>query len=346
MPFQASNILDLLVLVVWSCLDNPSWKKSGFRHALQSKAFLVGLLAPAGLVLCPGLFDVVQDTGPPPLSWFEALDPSTPIGLWGVYAVVLRKDGCRPIIYIGSGTAARGGVRARFSCYDNLSVLPQHVLKALQDGYEISHRGLLVSCPIPSAARIPLLRTALIALEAAFSCIFSTMHNPDKHYGFYDLYPWPRSTHKFEYDGACSHNPLLESASANILLTPEQLESIAAAVKEKKRLDDIEYGRNQRANPTDEFRARQTRNNEKHRPNTKAMQQQAVATKQYYCPPCKVACRDASEFRRHKSSPRHEKKTVMGDDDYHCDLCNISFKYKSDYTRHCQSKNHKKNSST
>jgi hypothetical protein len=106
------------------------------------------------------------------------------------------------------------------------------------------------------------------------------MQNPDKHYGFYDLYPWPRSTHTFEYDGACSHSPFLESPPTDILLTDEQREEIAAAIKEKNRVYQQEYGRNLRTNPTDEYLALRKSNNEKQRPNTKANQLRAVATKQ------------------------------------------------------------------
>ena len=232
------------------------------------------------------------------------------------------------------------------SDYDKRNTLPQYVLEAIQDGYDIIHKALLVYCPIPPAAQIPSLRTAIVAVEAALSCIFSAMRNPDKDYGFGDLYSWPRSSYSFEYDGLCGHNALLDPVSGDVDYIPEQLEAIAADKQKKERLYFQEYGRKLRANPTEEYRAGQNRNNKIQKPATKARQQSAVANKQYYCSTCKVSCRDNASLVLHNATKRQQKKTVIGDDDFHCDFCDISFTYKSNFTRHLASKGHIQKSST
>jgi hypothetical protein len=97
----------------------------------------------------------------------NALPPNRPTLRWGVYAVVLEKAGCRPILYIGSGTNSSFGVGARFQHYDEGGHLPQYVSKALFDGFEITHKGLLCWIPMPIPAAVPSWRLLVCALEAS-----------------------------------------------------------------------------------------------------------------------------------------------------------------------------------
>ena len=64
----------------------------------------------------------------------KSLPPNRPTLRWGVYAVVLEKPNCRPILYVGSGTNSSFEVAARFQHYDEREHLPQYVAKALFDG--------------------------------------------------------------------------------------------------------------------------------------------------------------------------------------------------------------------
>lgn len=280
MPFLGLDLLEIFTLVIWNCLDNSSWKVSTFELVLKSRVFTLSLLAAAGLNVCPGLLEVIQHPTPPSITWFESLPSLIPASVWGIYALVLRKDGCLPCLYFGSGTNYSQGVRARISNYNTNTLIPRYVRKALDDGYTITHRCLLVWCPTPSAGQVPIIRHVFVALEAALTCIFSAFKNPEKDYGFTGLFPWPRSDYDFDYQGLCSHSPFLEDVPGDLDLSPEQLEKIAAAVKEKNRQYQIEYQKNLRANPTPQYKATQQRNNEKQRPTTKARQVEAVATKQ------------------------------------------------------------------
>ena len=91
------------------------------------------------------------------------------------------------------------------SSYDYGTTLPQHLHTALNDGYTIVHKALLLSSPVPPAANVPTFRTAYLAVEAAMTCIFG---NRNKSYGSGDLCPWSQDL--FEWNGLCSHSPLIE----------------------------------------------------------------------------------------------------------------------------------------
>ena len=216
--------------------------------------------------------------------------------------------------------------------------MPEYVGNALREGYKIVHKALLLSCPIPTASQIPTLRITILAVEGVMTCIMSAFRNREISYGFPDLCPWSQDL--FGWAGLCSHSPLLEGMDGMLDLKPEELEAIAAMTEEHERQYDKTYQRNLRVNPTEEYRERQRRNNEKQRPALQVIHANRIANKTFYCDVCKVSCRDKASLLKHNNTPRHNKKATMGDDDYHCDLCDISFKYKSDFTRHTTSKGH------
>lgn len=215
----------------------------------------------------------------------------------------------------------------------------QRVKTATRAGYKITHVASLAHAPIPAPGHIPVCRTVVIALEAAFTCVFWAMVSRSKDYGFSAICPWPRD--KFEWCGLCTHNPLMEpNVGQDIDFTPEELEEMASATKEKNRLYGLEYARNLRANPTEAYRAGQNRNNEKQRPATKARQQAAIANKTYHCDICNVSCRDAASLRVHVETPRHKRRALHGDGPYECLYCNVSFRFPSDLKVHEKGKLH------
>ncbi|KAF5563216.1 C2H2 C2HC zinc finger [Fusarium phyllophilum] len=104
--------------------------------------------------------------------------------LWGVYLLVLEKSGGKPSIYIGSGTAGKVSIYARLHQYDNLMKTREWfsgILKFLcdkaEDGWGVTHKGVLVSSPLPSKSEQLLLRALTLLLETLFSIIFwATQH--------------------------------------------------------------------------------------------------------------------------------------------------------------------------
>ena len=329
---------ELLVALTWASIMAPTYINPVFREVLPSEATLSAMLVAAGLIFCPGLFEAFQSETPPSSDWFQSLPSTIPLNVWGVYVLVLRRNGFKPLVYVGSGTSSIRGVRARTQNYEYGVLVPQYVQTALKDGYTIVHKALLVSAPLPAPGNIPALRTAFVAMEAAITCYFGVFRNRDKSYGFGDLRYWSQDL--FEWDGLCSHSPLLEPIHGEFDLNAEQLEAMAAATREKNRQFGIEYQRKLRANPTAEYREQQRKNNKKQRVALKSIYANRVANKTFYCDACKVACRDKDSLKRHEKTPRHSKKVEMGDDDYHCEACDISFKYKSGFASHNTCKSH------
>lgn len=342
MADQPTDIQSLMALIIWNCVTVQSYISPRFWIVLPSQERLSTLVALVSFQFCPGLFDVLKASTAPSLQWMKSLDTTVPKLVWGVYVLVLEKSGRSSLIYIGSGTAANRGVRARLGEHRRGGVAsPQLVSKAMHDGYKITHMALLAQCPAPSPGNIPVFRTVVLALEAALSCVFWAMRSRTKSYGFSaSSRLWPRDS--FEWNGLCSHNPLCEGMRRVGLddFTPEQLEEMAAATKEKDRLYQQQYQQALRANSTEEFLTRQQLNNEKQQPGTKARQQAAVENQQYHCTVCNVSCRDKASLKRHNATKRHLKKTNQGDEDFHCAACNLSFRYQSDFNRHQTTKGH------
>ena len=100
------------------------------------------------------------------------------------------------------------------------------MIDLLKDGYEISHRGVLVSRPLPSAAEIPFVRAFFLALEGTFTYLFWSMYSTKWNVPLLK----PSNLDRLEYRGLNSHSPLTESRHLDgVNLTPEELEAAEAA---------------------------------------------------------------------------------------------------------------------
>lgn len=99
--------------------------------------------------------EVLISSQPPSLDFFKTL-LKLPGKLWGIYGITLEVGGCKPKLYVGSGTAADYGVSNRLEHYvPDKPLLLQLVRKAFRQGYHVSHRGLLCWTPLPSAGLVP-----------------------------------------------------------------------------------------------------------------------------------------------------------------------------------------------
>ncbi|KAL2195653.1 hypothetical protein P885DRAFT_79088 [Corynascus similis CBS 632.67] len=138
------------------------------RH-YDTHAKLVSTFTGFGLTFCPGLLEVIQSPTPVSVSWFESLPDFIPKNVWGVYAIILRKPGYLPLVYIGSGTSVYRGVRTRIQEHKT-KVLK---LKAAYDkGYKRTRIVVLAHYAIPKASQVPFIRPAILVLEAVFNPIF------------------------------------------------------------------------------------------------------------------------------------------------------------------------------
>jgi hypothetical protein len=304
------QILEYVVWLIWSCLilTPVKLKNPVFAMVLSSEDVLEQLLSDSLLVFAPGLLDIFQATTPPSVAYFKSL-PTDTKKRWAVYLIVLEKPGCRPKIYIGSGTDADRGVVRRFWNYDTKATLPQYVKRALDDGYTIVHKGLLCWSPIPITAKRFEVRIFFLAIEPTFSMVFWAIISWTKDYGIPPLCPWSLET--MEYNGCCSHSALVEHVTnENDSLTLEQIaakevgmeqrrsEQKSAAYHEFKRLDLPGWQATRRKHAANCDPVKKAASPKKSKANLKA-------TRKYACDICGVAFSDSTELNAHNTTRKH-----------------------------------------
>lgn len=301
-------ILDFAVSQTWKCLSVPATgKNSIFSQVFFDEEILSEIASDANLTFAPGLLEVVQSPTPPTIEFFKKL-PVKYLGLWGIYVLVLEKLGCPTLIYIGEATETKKGIRQRWYAYDKpetyRKLLPSKVAEALDDGYKIVHKGVLAYTGIPSAKDVPRFRVLFYALEAMFSFLFWAMYPKGHDYQIGSCCPWPQGS--FTYGGLCSHSSLNDPMKANVDLSPEQLEMLAAQNDENKRI-----------------RARRLARR---------------AAKIYYCEHCQQAVDTPAELERHNESNNHKSrvaKLAAGVEfKFRCEPCGKSFETAYDLEGH------------
>lgn len=270
------------------------------------------MISLAALVFAPCLLEALRKPTPPGVAFFKAL-PSKKDYAWGVYVLVLEKAGRSTKLYVGSATHSLYGVTKRWGEYDCGRGFSLYVDATLDEGYTITHKGLLCTCPIPPPALVPTVRVLLLALEGYFAFAFWTMYFKTKHYGVgSSVRLWDIDL--FEYSGLCSHSSLLESGQVDLNLTAEELEAHAQNVKakrveaakgatrkhyDKSRATDLDLHRAKNKESVEKFRVD---NPEKAKANLKKSQQNVKAQKKYCCPICDQAFPHAQALKRHNDS--------------------------------------------
>lgn len=217
----SAGIFSHMLALIWLFLDltPTSLKNPVYARIITSIEALEMLMSDSLLTFAPGLVESLVASTPPPLSFFKSL-PTDTKGHWAVYCLVLEKDDFRPAIYIGSGTSASRGVAKRFYQYDTKSVLPKYVELALNDGFVITHKGLLCWCPTPSVLTRFAYRCLFVLIEAVLSMALWAMRSRTDH-GLPRISDW--IIEDLEYDGLCSHSSIHEGIRGEDFgLTDEQ----------------------------------------------------------------------------------------------------------------------------
>jgi hypothetical protein len=237
-------LIQVIATLIWACLSVPTYKNGLFTSLFFDKTVIVEIMMSASLSFCPGLLDAIQATAPPTLSWWKSL-PDDRNGRWGVYAIVMEKPCHIPKIYVGSGTKAKTGLHARWQQYEQLHfthLWPRWVLAAHRDGYMITHKGWLVSAPIPGAVDVPAFRLLFVAMEATFALYFWTMHARTTDYNMGICCPWARGDGDvFTYHGLCNHNALIEGVYGHFDLTREQLIALDVQNQARRNAYSVKY---------------------------------------------------------------------------------------------------------
>jgi hypothetical protein len=273
-------------------LTNPALKHPVFTVVFPTLAILQGILEDANVTFADGLWKTLRSKSPPAIVWFKTLQIAKG-KLWGVYLHVLEKDGpFRPKIYIGGGTSIRG-VKYRLHEYEVWKHLPWEVQKAFDDGYAITHTGLLCWAPIPSITDKLIIRGLISLLETAFTLYFWAMVSR-KSYCMPLLCPWPLDT--LEYDGLCTHFSVKEGIYGwtDEPLTPNEVAALDALLKERRR----EKGAKDR---TVRGRERLTADGRRHRDKNKR-------SKRFHCKPCDTTFTTKAKLDLHYLGKKHLRK--------------------------------------
>lgn len=366
-PNLAAAILEYMVWLLWSCLSEmrPKLKNPVFDMVLTSSAVITQLMSSSLVAFAPGLLDVLLSETPPTVAYFMNL-PTDIEKRWAVYLLVLTKPNCRPRIYVGSGTAAKRGVKLRWSQYDRKQALPRSIQSAFNEGYIIASKGLLCWAPIPSPlTRFPL-RALFLALESVLSLALWAMVSRTKDYGMPHICPWDLST--MEYDGCCNHIAFTERVDGEQDgLTVEQ---IAAKQREKEERLKLQASITSSTAYFDfklrDFAGWQAQRRKYHLQSNPASRKashkktttKAKATGKYACNPCGKAFEAITALEAHKLTDKHRdkvngvKKTVKlpynkaweannrATKRYHCVTCNKSCGNSSELDRHNATDSH------
>lgn len=353
MASEAGTLLQFVLLQAWMLLENTpdTLKNAYFSMFLTSQEVLKSVAAAACLQFAPGLMDAVQASSPPSIAFFKNLAASLAesVKFWAVYFIIMEKTGSRPRLYIGSATHAERGAKERFQNYDKREWLPTYVQESLNDGFTMTHRGLLCWAPIPSASIVPITRLLFILLEANFTYMFWAMHKNARDVGRTDACPW--DSVRFEYDGLCSHCALSERVDGDFHLSPEQL----LVKDEQKRQRKGEKAKEHRQELLDENsveylaveKSRRDKCKDKkmaddpdyYARSTRDKRAKNKADKTFHCQTCDASFGDKHAYDRHMASSSHEMM-AKGTFKYYCEYCKVPFSGRDSYVTHQKRDSH------
>lgn len=125
-----STFLEKLAFVGWSIVQDLKKIHPNYRPLFGDEKQLASLLLWSDLDFTPGFESLFDKPTPPPLSFSKDIPFACSQDLWGVYLLILKKDGDRPRLYIGSGTATtnRGLVCRLQQHYNGRHNVPSKVM--------------------------------------------------------------------------------------------------------------------------------------------------------------------------------------------------------------------------
>lgn len=291
------------------------------------------------LSLAPGLMEALLSPSPPSLAFLKGLPK--PNGhrqpkQWAIYALVFEKPGCRPHVYVGSGTHAANRVRGRFRDYNSGSgPWSRYTSKAIDDGYSLSSAGLLCWTNLPLPQQVPRQRARFLVLESVLclNLVASRVGFVDQYF-IDEFYLWAREL--MEWDPLCSHLAINEGVARNIELTEAELVAVAARRVEQDRLKAERYRKRMRDEDEEAFlrkgREWQADWHAKHPGAKKATNAKsaakAKAEQRFRCPEedCDYNGGTPSNLKNHLGSA---KQKAIVNKDHFCGHCNKAFGTKS-----------------
>jgi hypothetical protein len=190
MGFKSTSILKLVLTLCWvaTCFTSSDSKNYLFDKVFTGQDILETIAALTTLTFAPSLFDILKSSTAPTIAALKTIPanalPTSLSKIWAVYILVFEKPDSKPRIYIGSGTS-QAGVKHWLNQYKGsaMYVLPQYVQTALEEGYVITHQGLLCCCPIPHLALEAKLRLLLVGIEATLTYALWALRSKKSYHG-------------------------------------------------------------------------------------------------------------------------------------------------------------------
>lgn len=263
------------------------------------------------------LDEVLRADTPPTNEFFYTLPLPPSKNLWGIYVRVYEKPNHKPRLYIGSGTAAVGGVQRRLQDYINgKRTIPSLVKLAVEDGYTCSHVGLLCWAPIPPPELVPKARVRFVAMEAMFCQIFFALAETVVDISYW--VPWKRAD--VVWEPLCSHTPLIECPPGNHDLSDTQLIQYnlerQRIAKQRVYESGKKYEANQQKTNRVDYLARKLRNKiasmkrnpERERKNQAGVRARAKASAKHRCNVCDINLQSANALKIHRTRKGHLEK--------------------------------------
>ncbi|KAK1838579.1 hypothetical protein CCHR01_18795 [Colletotrichum chrysophilum] len=184
------------------------------------------------LKFADNMYEVLMAKRPPTLDFFRTLPkPNKSNPVWGVYTILMEKANHPAKLYVGSGTNADHGVVTRLRDYKRETLLPQLVLKALQEGYSISHAGLLCWYAMPKPGQAPIARLRVITVKATMAFVFFAGRPCKMDVLWDDMLPWTRDG--VSWQPLCTHTAFLEKPPGDLDMSEEELESYNTQRRER-----------------------------------------------------------------------------------------------------------------
>ena len=175
----------------------------------------------------PGLLSVLYEVDPPTWAFWRSI-PYKLNTDWVIYCLLFERTNCRPQLYIGSTTEATKGMQSRMRIYDKNESKRKSslVVKALEEGYTLVHRGILASIPKPKPSQVAIYRHFFVLLEATMTFLFGAACIKPNYHGMQPLLQWDLAS--LEWDGLCSHNPIKEGTrgAEHLTMTVEELKAL------------------------------------------------------------------------------------------------------------------------
>jgi 5-methylcytosine-specific restriction endonuclease McrA len=255
-----------------------------------------------------GLWQIFHAASPPTIEFLKTLPmPDLCQKIWGVYVLVLEKPGANARVYTSTGTDSVLGYQRRHNDYTRFrrtrkrdSTMTNRILRSvLEDGFEITHQGLVCWCPLPQSAHQFPMRCLFLLLETVFSLAFWTMTSKKKDWCMPALCPWDRK--QFTYDGLCTHFAINEGVfgaaewEASKHLDPMTVNTLRT---ERKKAKNRQYIAN-KGEGVHKARCAKTR-------------AKALKEHRYKCVPCNKTFPCEAKLKTHEKGLGHKNKIKYG----------------------------------